>query len=200
MSRLLQRLYTVYAPFYDGVVRMHGARRDAISALGLSEGDRVIIPGAGTGADLRHLPAGVEAVAGDLSTGMLRRLRQEAREVRAQVEVARMDALQTDLPEGSFDAALLHLVVAVVPDPGACLQEAVRLVRPGGRISILDKFAPDGRPVALWRRALDPLTRRVATSIVCRLEDLLPGLPVEVRSREPAAFGGFFERILLQRR
>ncbi|TVP72531.1 MAG: class I SAM-dependent methyltransferase [Gemmatimonadales bacterium] len=199
MAGALKRLYSLYAPFYDGVVRMHGARRTAVETLELAAGDRVVIPGAGTGADLRHLPAGVRAVAGDISPGMLRRLRSRAGEATAAVEVREMDARSTGLEAGSFDAAILHLIVAVVPEPRACLEETVRLVRPGGRISILDKFAPDGRPVAAWRRVLDPLTRRVATSIICRLEDLLPGLPVEVRSREPAAFGGFFERILLER-
>lgn len=204
---LLERLYSLYAPVYDWVVRLASVRREAVESLHLEPGDRVAILGAGTGADLEHLPAGVHVVAGDVSTGMLRRLRRRAREVGAGasavsgpvVEVRHLDAHDTGLATGSFDAVLLHLIVAVVPDGRRCMQEAVRIVRPGGRISVLDKFAPDDRPVALWRRILNPLTRQVATSIVRRFGDLVEGLPVEVVERRDAALGGLFEWILLRR-
>jgi len=216
--------YSLYAPIYDWIVRLDRARAEAIDGLGLQEGDRVLIPGAGTGQDLPLLPSGVDVVAGDIAPGMVRRLhrkasaylgRQEARpdgwaegqaegraegraEVRGRgrVEIRELDAQALGFPDDSFDAVLLHLVVAIVPDPRACLEEAVRVLRPGGRLSILDKFAPEGR-VSRWRRILNPLTESMASSVSRQLGVLLEGLPVRIRDRRAVALGGFLEVVIL---
>ena len=210
--------YSLYAPAYDWIVRLDRARGTAIEALQLQEGERVLIPGAGTGQDLDLLPPGVDVVAGDIAPGMLRRLqrrvsgrsgqsrppghdksgrsvRHQPREL-GQVEVRELDAHALDFPDGSFDAVLLHLVVAIVPDPRACLEEAVRVLRPGGRLSILDKFAPEGR-VSLWRRILNPLAESMASSVSRQLGVLLDGLPVRIQDRHAVALGGFLEVVIL---
>jgi len=191
--------YTLYAPIYDLLVRLGPARRAAIARLGLRPGEKVLVVGAGTGQDLDFLPADLQVTAGDLSPGMLVRLRRRAVGSGRRVEVRELDAHRLPFADGTFDAVLLHLVVAIVPDPRACLSEAVRVLKPGGRISVLDKFAPDLGSLALWRRVFNPVTETLATSVDRRLGSLLAGLPVQIESRGPAAWHGLLEAAVLRK-
>jgi ubiquinone/menaquinone biosynthesis C-methylase UbiE len=191
--------YTLYAPIYDRLVRLDRARARAIELLGLRPGERVLIVGAGTGQDLDLLPAAVRVTAGDISPGMLRRLRTRVERSGRDVEVRELDAHHLPFADATFDAVLLHLVVAIVPDPKACLSEAARVVRPGGRISILDKFAPEQGTIPLWRRLLNPVSETLATSVSRRLAPLLMGLPLRIESRAPVAFRGLLEAALLRK-
>jgi len=59
--------YTLFAPPYDRLVRFGRQRRRSIALLDLRPGERVLISGAGAGADLDHLPEGVEVVAIDIT-------------------------------------------------------------------------------------------------------------------------------------
>ncbi len=192
--------YSLFAPFYGPLVQFRGARRRSVDEAGLQNGERVVLPGAGPGPDLAFLPEGVRIVAGDLAPAMARRLARAARASphASRTTVVELDAQRLPLPDDWADLVFLHLIVAVVPDGRACLAEAARVVRPGGRVVILDKFAPDGRPVSRLRRILNPLMESVATSMDRRLEDLLEGLPLVVEHRAPAALGGFFEHVRLR--
>ena len=67
--------YTLYAPFYDRVATFGRQRRRSISLLSLQPGERVLVDGAGTGRDLDFIPHGVDAVATDLTPGMVERIR-----------------------------------------------------------------------------------------------------------------------------
>jgi phosphatidylethanolamine/phosphatidyl-N-methylethanolamine N-methyltransferase len=191
--------YTLWAPVYDAVVRFGPQRRRSIALLRLEPGDRVLIVGAGTGADLDALPPGVRIVAGDIAPAMVARVRRRAARLGHDVQAEVMDGAALAFPDGSFDAVILHLIVAVIPDPAGCLREAARVLRPGGRAVVFDKFVPDGEEPSLLRRAVNPFARIVATELTRRLGPLLEGTPLRVVHREPAALGGAFEIVLLER-
>ena len=76
--------YTLWAPHYDRVTKFHRERRHSVSLLGLEPGERLLIIGCGTGADLQYVPQGVEVLATDLTPAMLRSVFRRAR-----AEVAR---------------------------------------------------------------------------------------------------------------
>lgn len=156
--------------------------------------------GCGTGLDFCTLPADVCIVAGDLSPAMVDRARARARRAGVIADVRVMDAARTGEPEGSFDAVVLHLILAIVPDPGVVLAEAARVLRPGGRAVVFDKFVPgDGRPGAL-RRGLNVVSTTLATSITRRLTELVdPALWIVARE-EPSLLRGQFRIVLLCRR
>lgn len=135
--------YTVRAPFYDALVGAAGfasARRQSVAQLGLKHGDRVLIVGAGTGLDLDYVPPGVEITAIDVTPAMLSRLTRRAIEMQRSVSATVMDARHLQFPDESFDAVIMHLIVAVMPEPELGLREAARVVKPSGRIAIFDKF------------------------------------------------------------
>ena len=200
-STLWDRLrYTLYAPVYDPIVRrLDAGRRRSLALADLQLGERVLIPGCGTGLDFAHLPPEAEVVAGDVAPGMIRAARAEADRLGSVVEVRRLDAHALDLPDASFDVVLLHLLLAVVPDPEAAIGEAARVLRPGGRVAVFDKFLPDGERPSIRRRLAGAVTRIVATDLNRQLGPLLDGTGLGLEHREPVLFGGLFEAALLRK-
>jgi len=191
--------YSLWSPFYDLVARaLRPARRRSIALLDPRPGERILIVGAGTGEDLPLLPEGVQVLATDLTPAMLARARSKARPGQ---ELRVMDGQALALEDGTFDAVILHLILAVIPDPGRCLREAARVLRPGGRIAVFDKFVPDGAQPSRGRRALNLVTAALFTSITRRLGDILTAaaVPLVVVRDEPVAFGGAFRVIVLRK-
>ncbi|HEX7181406.1 MAG TPA: methyltransferase domain-containing protein [Thermoanaerobaculia bacterium] len=189
--------YTFWAPFYDLVARFRRQRRRSIELLDLKPGERVLIVGAGTGADLPLIPPGVEVLATDLTPAMLERARPRSRRG---IELRVMDGQRLELPDAGFDAVILHLILAVIPDPVACLREAARVLKPGGRIAVFDKFLAEGsRPNPLRRLANLP-ARLLFSDLNRRFGDILAasGTGLRVERDEPALLGGFFRVLLLR--
>lgn len=194
--------YDLYAPLYDAFVEapFKGARARSIDALRLQRGERVLITGCGTGLDFEHLPAEMRVTAGDIAPAMVRRAQREADRLGfAGADVRVMDAHRLDLPPGTFDAAVLHLVLAVVPDPQATIREVARVLKPGGRAVILDKFLPDGASPSPLRRAANAVTSVLATGLNRQLGPLLAEARLVLEHRGPALLGGLFEIALVRK-
>lgn len=194
--------YTVWAPFYDRAVSVLGfanARRHSIEQLGLKDGDRVLVVGAGTGLDLDFLPPHVTITAIDVTPAMLRRLTRRAAHMGRRVSAHVMDARSLTFPEGSFDAVVMHLILAVMPQPEQGLKEAARVLKSGGRIAIFDKFLRDEEQASNPRRLLNLVTRTLFSDINRRLAPLIDGTGLVVVRNEPAALGGVFRSITLSK-
>jgi phosphatidylethanolamine/phosphatidyl-N-methylethanolamine N-methyltransferase len=168
--------YTLWAPHYDRVTKFPAERRHSIGLLGLTAGERLLIIGCGTGADLPFVPPEIEVLAVDLTPAMLEQARAHAR---PGITFRQMDGLHLDLPDGSFDAAILHMVLEVIPEPERCLAEAARVLRVGGRLAVFDKFLPDGERPSWLRRTALALLDVVFTSTNRQMGDILE------RSRAP---------------
>ena len=122
----------------------------------------VLVSGVGTGLDLPLLPSQHRYTGIDLTHAMLRRATRRA----AQLDFCCVQGDAQNLPfaDHSFDHAILHLILAVLPNPIACLRETVRVLAPGGTVLIFDKFLQAGQRAPL-RRLANPLVRRVATRL-----------------------------------
>lgn len=184
--------YSAYAPVYDALIRRLGfverGRQRALELAELRAGERVLIVAAGTGLDLPHLPAGVDIAAIDISAAMLARLAARS----ASVGAAVMDAARLGFADASFDCVLLHLAIAVVPEPERTMREVARVLRPGGRISVFDKFLADYARASLARRAAGAATRLIATDLNRQLGPLLDCGGLTLRHCEPVGLGGLF--------
>jgi phosphatidylethanolamine/phosphatidyl-N-methylethanolamine N-methyltransferase len=191
--------YTLMAPLYDRVAGFRPQRRRSIELLAPRPGERILVDGCGTGADLAFLPPDARVTATDLTPAMVERTRRRAQALGFAVDARVMDAQALDLPDGSFDAVVLHLILAVVPDPVAAIREAARVLRPGGRAVVFDKWVPDDGEPSLARRAANLVSRVVATEITRKLGPLADAAGLAVEHREAAGGAGFFSIALLRK-
>jgi phosphatidylethanolamine/phosphatidyl-N-methylethanolamine N-methyltransferase len=195
----LRHTYTLFAPIYDLAIgrASEGLRRDNLRRLDVTQGD-VLLAGIGTGLDIPHLPHGPCYIGLDLTPAMLRRAQRRSRD-RDDVRLHLGDAMQLPYRDASFDAVVLHLILAVVPQPERLLAEAERVLRPGGRILIVDKFLRPGQRAPL-RRLLNLFTRHVATRTDVVLEDVLACCTqLHLHLDEPVLARGWFRRIELRK-
>ncbi|HLO63819.1 MAG TPA: methyltransferase domain-containing protein [Azonexus sp.] len=194
----LQHSYTLIAPFYDAAIARAtaSARQRSLAALPAEPG-RVLLAGVGTGLDLPLLPERHHYVGLDLTHAMLRRALPRVGTV--DFAPVQGDAQCLPFAPGRFDSAVLHLILAVVPEPARCLGEIARVVKPGGSVLVFDKFLRRGQP-ALLRRLVNPLVRRIATRLDVVFEDLLHDVPeLALEYDQPALAGGWFRSIRLRR-
>jgi len=192
--------YTVWAPAYDTIVGAAGfntARHLSIDRLRLASGNRVLIVGAGTGLDLDFLPSNVHVTAIDVTPAMLKHLERRAARTGQSVAARIMDARQLAFPDSSFDAVVMHLILAVMPEPERGLREAVRVLKPGGRIAVFDKFLGDEEHPSLKRRLLNAIAKPLFSDLNQRLGPLMTGTRLVVEHEEPVAFGGTYRVVTL---
>ncbi|QEL57396.1 class I SAM-dependent methyltransferase [Chromobacterium paludis] len=192
--------YDLYAPLYDKLAQGFAAqRRRSLSLLNPQPNEQVLLVGAGTGLDLDFLVRCRHVTAIDIAPAMLQQLKARAERLGMAVRVEAMDGQKLEFPDASFDVVALHLVLAVIPDPQACLLEVERVLKPGGRVAVFDKFLADSRRAPLWRQAGNVLARIVATDINRRLGDIVAVTKLQRIHDEEAGFGGFLRIALLRK-
>ena len=185
-THAVQRMFNGIAPRYDAFNRWaslgmdEGWRRAAIRRLAVPSGGRVLDVATGTG-DLAFAAArgGCEVVGSDFAGEMIALARDKARERpegdRTGFHVARAE--QLPYPEGSFDGVVSAFAMRNVrPMLDDVLQEAHRVLRPGGRLVILEFSEPGFAPVrwghALYTRVLVPRIGRWLTGDAAPFEYL----------------------------
>lgn len=190
--------YTAYAPFYDAVAAraFRRPRRIALGKVDWEPGMRVLLVGAGTGLDLPFLPQDIELHATDLAPAMVKRTAKRAEKLRRDVECRVMDAEALDYPDEHFDAVIMHLILAVMPNPQQGLTEAHRVLKPGGQLCVMDKFQPDAQPAGVGRRAMNLLTSALATDITRQAQPLLTEAGFLIQHDEPVLMNGLFRALL----
>lgn len=191
--------YSLIAPLYDLVISLplHKARSQSLQSLPTDLAGKVLLSGVGTGLDLPLLPKLHHYTALDFNSSMLERAKP--RGAGLQVEWVLGDSMELPFADAQFDHVVLHLIVAVVPQPVKCLCEAARVLKSGGTVIILDKFLKPNQPAWL-RRALNPLSRRLATRLDVVFEHVFDKVPhLRLISDVPLLAGGWFRCIVLQK-
>ncbi|WP_410657512.1 class I SAM-dependent methyltransferase [Amycolatopsis sp. lyj-112] len=111
----------------------------------------------GTGLNLPLYPDDVNLTGIDLSDGMLDIARGRAERLGHTVTLQRANAHDLPFEAESFDTVLCTLGLCAIPDDGKALEEMVRVLRPGGRLILLDHVASTSRVV----RGLQWITEKV---------------------------------------
>jgi phosphatidylethanolamine/phosphatidyl-N-methylethanolamine N-methyltransferase len=192
--------YTLYTPGYDLLGRIFStSRKLSISKLNIKPGDKVLIVGAGTGLDLEFLPSDCEITATDITPSMIRRLKKRNFLLALNLNASVMDGQQLVFPDETFDKVILHLILAVIPDPVACIREAERVLKQNGQAAIFDKFVPKNKNISLLRKLLNPFTNLFFSDITRNFESMIIQTNLTIETDENADFGGKFRIITVKK-
>lgn len=171
----------------------------SVETLGVQPGEKVLIVGAGTGNDLNYLPMGCKIVATDITPAMVKRIKKRNSKLNHQLETLVMDGQNLHFEKETFDKVILHLILTVIPNPAKALKETERLLKPGGRAMVFDKFIPQGKKASLIRRFFNLFTSFLFSSITLNFENILAHTRLKVVSDQKANLDGYFRIILLEK-
>lgn len=189
--------YQLYAPIYDWMAQpLERGRRRAIERLDLTPDDRILLLGCGPGPDLEYLPSKASITAVDAAPAMVRRTEERGDALGMEVDVRVGDAQSLPFDDDAFDVVVLHLLLAVVPNPEAVAAEAARVLAPGGRVSVYDKFIPEDTEPSLLRRVLNPVARFLFSDLTRQLEPILEEAGLKVVEPRETALGGLYTMTL----
>jgi ubiquinone/menaquinone biosynthesis C-methylase UbiE len=139
-------IYDAFAPHYERAMRPLERlllRRLRSAALRQIPSDsRLLEVGAGTGLNFAHYPPGAHGAATEPSRAML--LIARTKPCPASISLVQTSAENLPFATGSFDAACATLVFCSVASPSQAFAELRRVVRPGGRIVLLEHVRPGG--------------------------------------------------------
>ena len=180
------------APRYDRQISfferiLFGGGREWVCSQ--AQGD-VLELAAGTLRNLPHYPQGVNLTAVELSPEMAAVGRKRAEELGRSVDLRVGDVQKLDFPDESFDTVTCTLGFCTIPDTTAAAGEAFRVLRPGGRLLLLEHVRSPARAVRGMERVLEPLSIRFMADHLTREPlDYLPGVGFEIDAIERSKWG-----------
>ncbi|MFO0599369.1 MAG: bifunctional demethylmenaquinone methyltransferase/2-methoxy-6-polyprenyl-1,4-benzoquinol methylase UbiE [Myxococcaceae bacterium] len=161
MSEQVHQMFTQIAPRYDatndvlsmGVHRLW--RRVAVRLSRAQAGDAVLDCATGTGdlalAFKRAVGPTGEVIGTDFNEGMLSFAPKKARDAGLDVKFEVADAMRLPYPDARFTVASISFGIRNVDDPKVCVGELARVVKPGGRVVVLEFGQPGGLFGAFFR-------------------------------------------------
>lgn len=190
--------YTFYAPFYDFLVGyFKNTRKRSIDLLEIKPGDRILLLGAGTGLDLDNIPKGCEITAIDITPAMIEKVKKRNVKLNHSLTAIVMDGQSLQFPDNRFDKIILHFILAVIPDPLACIKEVERVLNKGGCVVVLDKFLPKNQNVSVARSMLNVLAKFFFTDITRDFETIVQATGLKTVLDIGVHFNGNFRIIKL---
>jgi len=198
----LKHSYTLLAPFYDSLVTgpLDFYRQKSLARLDDTKDKKILINGIGSGLDIPFLPTDASYTGTDITPAMLKRAENRAANIPTlDINFQIADSHALPFQDDSYDFIIMHLILAVVPNSELALLEASRVLKPGGRIYLFDKFIRPGQ-LALTRRLLSIFIRHIATRTDVVFEDVLQSCPqLRLITDEPALAKGWFRLIELKK-
>jgi ubiquinone/menaquinone biosynthesis C-methylase UbiE len=176
--------------------RLFGDGRQWVCAQATGEVLEVAI---GTGRNLPYYPRGIRLTGIDFSPAMLELAGRQADRLGLQADLRLGDAQALQLPDASFDTVVCTLSLCAIPDQRRAIVEMKRVLRPGGRLLLLDHVAAAPR----WVRAVQWLLERVTIPLGGEYLRRRPLLAVQaegfqVERRERAKLG-IVERLIARK-
>lgn len=122
---------------------------------------KILEIGVGTGKNFPHYPSGASVTGIDIADRMVVIARNKASKLGLSFDLGEGDVQNLSFPDNSFDTVVATFVFCSVPDPVQGLKELRRVVKPAGRILLLEHVRID-RPIIGWLMdRLNPLVVRI---------------------------------------
>lgn len=158
------------------------------------ESSRVLEIGAGTGNNFPYYIPNAEITAVDFSEEMLKRARNRASRLKMKVDLRQMDAQNLEFADNTFDTVVASAVFCSIPDPVRGIKEVERVLKPGGKVVLLEQDF-GSNPFSRWLvRLVNPLIARMGSDFRRRPLEYVAksGLKVE---RVTKLWAGMFKLI-----
>lgn len=149
--------------FFDRILFAGGREWACSQALG-----EVLEIAIGTGRNLPHYPEGVRLTGLELTPEMLAIARQRAKDLGREPDLRIGDAQALEFADESFDTVIITFGLCTIPDDRAAASEAFRVLRPGGRLVLVEHVRSPSLPVRAVQRAIDPLSVRFGADHLVR--------------------------------
>lgn len=159
---VVETAYARWAPIYDAVcgpVMVKGRRAAAQAAREV--GGRILEVGVGTGLSFDDYDASTEVTGIDLSEPMLARAKEKARHYPFVKQLQVMDAHDMAFADATFDCVVAQFVITLVANPERVLSECHRVVKPGGRIILVNHLYSERGVAAAVERWAAKRTRKL---------------------------------------
>jgi ubiquinone/menaquinone biosynthesis C-methylase UbiE len=159
-----------FAAIYDRGLKATeeaGLRQMRLETLAKANG-RTLDVGAGTGVNATLFPAAVsELVLVEPDPHMFKKLRAKLGEAGEGVSAVEAPAERLPFADDSADTVVFTLVLCTVPDPSAALNEAARVLRPGGKLLFVEHVRSRHPDLARWQDRLEKPWRFLADGCHC---------------------------------
>jgi len=191
--------YQRIAPLYDAMEILAERRYAAWRPYLWSqvEGPKVLEVGVGTGKNIPYYPSDLDITAIDLTPGMLERARVLAAKTEANVNLRLGDVQSLDFPDDTFDEAIATFVFCSVPDPVLGFNEIARVLKPDGRLLLLEHVRSANPVVGALMDLLDPvMVRLMGPHINRRTVANIQQSQLHVERVEDMGAGGVFKLIV----
>lgn len=176
-QKIINAWYSLVTPWYDMTMSsLEDGRRVLIDELSIKEGDSVIESGAGTGLNFQYYPLGGSYTATDINHKMLARAEKRIRRLgRNDIICQQEDATNLSFSDDSFDVGILNYAFSAIPNNEGVLSEMERVIKPGGRIGILDMSKSPNLPFGghVSMNLMDLVEKRTNSKVILKIDDLL---------------------------
>ena len=157
---------------------------------------KVLEVGIGTGANLDLWPLDAQVIGIDFSSRMLGQAQSRAKKLGRQADLRLGDVQCLDFPDASFDVVIATFLFCSVPDPVLGLREVGRVVRPGGRILLLEHMISSNPLLAEIMNAVNPFAvRMMGANINRRTLENIRAAGLQINRVEDLDNVGIFKQI-----
>jgi ubiquinone/menaquinone biosynthesis C-methylase UbiE len=196
----VRRSWAKQAPRYDKQIGFFERRVFGRShrpwACSRAGGD-VLEVAIGTALNLPHYPRDVTLTGLDLSAEMLDIARDRARDLGREVELREGDAHDLPLADSSFDAVVCTYSLCNIPDPHLAVSEMRRVLRPAGKLILVDHIRSRVRPVYWVQKAIEFITARLeGEHMTRRPAEYVEAAGFDIVERERLGPTGVVERLV----
>lgn len=150
----------------------------------------------GTALNLEHYPDGIELTGLDLSPEMLEIARERSTDLDKAIDLREGDAHNLPFDTESFDTVVCTYSLCNIPDPQKAVAEMKRVLKPGGKLILVDHIRAANKPVFWLQKAIEFFTARLeGEHMTRRPADHVEAAGFDIVERERLGTAGVVERL-----